>query len=511
MKKILVYIILSFVLVFVCVSCAEKENVVEPPKESTLPVLRSFVITANANSDNLIEDVYGKVVGDSVVECWISYLLPNKHFYVDIIADGGVILDGEVFDHNNIYDFSKPVDLLIENEYGKKYYKVYVHSFTGLPIVWIETEGRKEIVSKEEYQKAAFRLEEGVLTRSAGEVIVDSVYIKGRGSSSWTVSPKKSYRLKFDNKVSLLDEPKDKSWVMIANYFDKTMLRNQTAYYMGKLSNLEYTPRFHFVDLFFNGKYDGTYMLGDKLKIGKNRVNVGDNGFLLEVDGRAPDEGKVHFFTDRLKYPISIHEPDVETGDDNYTYVYEYLNQIETVLFSEQFRDVENGWQKYLDIESFVDWYIIHEITKCGDPLCFYTSCYMHFERGGKIKMGPIWDFDLTMGNSINPQIWPTEGWVLDIGSPWYERLFEDPVFVKEVKERFQYFYAKKEDVIKYINENANYLQYSAIENNNRWNVLYEPHFASHDIIGNYFNEVQYLKNWLNDRFEWMKTEIDKF
>lgn len=502
---------LLLVLSMIFASCSEKEEIYKEPVSDNIPVLKYFVISANRNPENLIEDVYGQIVGDSIIECWIPYLTSNKQYRVDIDAEGRTFLGGIDYNQATTYDFSKPVELRIENKQSINIYKVYVHSFTGLPVVWIETEGRKDVVSRDEYQDASFRLKEDVLTRNAGEVFVDSVQIKGRGSSSWTVSPKKSYRLKFDKKVSLLNEPRDKSWVLIANYFDKTMLRNQTAYYMGKLSNLEYTPNFHFVELFFNGRYDGTYMLGDKLKIGKNRVDVEEDGFLLEVDERAKREGDVCFRTKRLAQPVNIKEPDVKDGDDNYKYISEYINKVEDVLFSEIFRDEYEGWRKYMDISSFVDWYIIHEIAKCGDPLCFYTSCYMNLKRDGKLKMGPIWDFDLTMGNSSNPQIWPVEGFVREMGSPWFERLFEDPLFVKAVKERYVFFYNKKSDITEYINANARYLRYSAVENNNRWNVLYEPHFASHDIVGSYYNEVQYLKSWLDQRFEWLRREIEKY
>lgn len=508
LKKILCLVCLLWILL-IQQSCSENENLVENLLEVEMPVLKSFTIRASNNPDNLIEDISGQIVNDSIVECWIPYLISNKQFRVNVDTEGGAVLNGVAYDISTSYDFSKPVVLRIENERGVKIYKIYVHSYTGLPVVWIETEGRKEIVSKDEYQKASFRLEEGVMTRSAGEVILDSVLIKGRGSSSWWVSPKKSYRLKFDNKVSLLNEPKDKSWVLIANYFDKTMLRNQIAYYLGKLSNLEYTPNFHFVELFFNGRYEGTYMLGDKLKIGENRVNVGNDGFLLEVDERAEREGDVCFKTKRLAQPINIKDPDVIEGDDNYTYISDYINKVEDVLFSENFKDENEGWRNHMDMISFVDWYIIHEITKCGDPLCFYTSCYLNMKRGGKLKMGPIWDFDLTMGNSSNPDIWPVEGFVRRMGSPWFERLFEDPLFVKVVKERYAFFYDKKSEIIEFINNNARYLRYSAVENDNRWNVLYEPHFASHDIVGNYYNEVQYLKTWLGQRFEWLKKELE--
>ena len=128
------------------------------------------------------------------------------------------------------FDFKAPVGLIIQGDTIQKKYKVFVISFTGLPIIWIETPDRAEIVSKEEYLSGSFKLVENVRTRSAGDIVEAGVNIKGRGNSTWAL-PQKPYRLKFNEKVSLLDEPADKSWVLLANYYDKTQLRNQLAFF----------------------------------------------------------------------------------------------------------------------------------------------------------------------------------------------------------------------------------------------------------------------------------------
>lgn len=131
----------------------------------------------------------------------------------------------------------------------KKKYTVYIHTFTGLPVVWIETEGRQAITSKEDYVKAHFKLVENVVTRSPGDVIESDISIKGRGNHTWLVEAKKPYKIKFPKKTSLIGEPTDKTWLLLANHYDKTMLRNKLVFFMGQLSNLEYTPRSHFVEL----------------------------------------------------------------------------------------------------------------------------------------------------------------------------------------------------------------------------------------------------------------------
>ena len=92
----------------------------------------------------------------------------------------------------------------------------------------------------------------------------------------------------------------------------------------------------------------------------------------------------------------------------------------------------------------------------------------------------------------------------------WYKRLFEVPVFVNRVKERFNYFYERKNLVMNEIIENVHYIERSVIENENRWGILYNYVRPNYNIWGCYLNEVQYFKEWINDRFEWLKTEYDK-
>ena len=466
--------------------------------------------SAEDNFYQLTEDVNCVIIGDSAVECWIRHIVPNKILKPTCDYIGSKIIFNNNESSSDFIDFSEPVKLSVYNGGKQRDYIVNIHTFTGLPIVWIETQDRQSINSKTEYVNASFKLEENVMTRGAGDIVNESVKIRGRGNSSWTETQKKSYRLKFDEKVSLINLPEDKSWVLLANSFDKSMLRNYIAYYIGKLSNIDYTPSFFFVELILNGVYCGTYLLGDKLKIAEHRVNVGDDGFLLEIDERAPREKTMYFRTTHLSQPINIKEPDnVIAFDESYRYITTYIAQAEDALFSENFTDIETGWQKWMDIDSFVDWYIIHEIARNYDPLFLYTSAYMNLSRGGKLKMGPIWDFDVTFGNNQNPHVYPIEGLVGE-SSSWFNRLMQDPAFVDRVKHRYNYFYSKRSDILNEINATAGYLKYAVEENNNRWNTFYSLGFGNHDVWGSYKNEVQLLKDFIYKRMDWLKSEFDK-
>ncbi|MFK2476540.1 CotH kinase family protein [Bacteroides fragilis] len=368
-----------------------------------------------------------------------------------------------------------------------------------MPVLFIETEDGSAISSKNEYKNATICIWGDSLPLNS------DVKIKGRGNSTWTL-PKKPYKLKFPEKVSLLGAPKDKEWVLLANYADKTNLRNETAFYMGRISQLEWTPRTHFVEVFINDVYEGTYQLCEQVKVSTSRVDVTDDGFLLEIDHLDKlDATDTYFETERIL--VNIKKPNVEVGDEKYCFIKEYITEAERVLFGDNFKDPVNGYRKYLDVNSFVDWYLVNEIAKNNDAV-FWSSCYMNVSPNGKIKMGPLWDFDIAFGNiNYNNNQLATGFWVKE--ASWIKRLFEDTYFVDKVKERFKYFMERKEDIFMYINKTADTLHYSAIENNNRWGTLYSNTWPNYAVWGAYENEVQYMKFWLDKRFLWLDKAFE--
>ena len=260
-----------------------------------------------ADNKSLKENVKCKIVGDSIIECWLSGMSNSKLLTPRFTFEGTmVVIDGfEAESGKTQIDFTRPRTVLVATSQKNRYYTIYVHSFTGLPLMSITTDGLRDVTSKDYYLGATMSLREDVKTRAAGDYVESRVNIKGRGNSSWKYD-KKPLRLKFDEKISLLDMHKDKSWVLIPNYNDKSMLRNSLAFYMSRISNLDYTPESHFVDFTFNGKFWGTYLLCEKLKIAKHRVDVGDDGFLFEIDSRAPGESDSRFFLHPIWRTLSV-------------------------------------------------------------------------------------------------------------------------------------------------------------------------------------------------------------
>lgn len=381
---------------------------------------------------------------------------------------------------------------------------------SGLPVTIINTPNNQDITSKEEY------IENTLISVFQTDVIdefCELSNIKGRGNSTW-IRPKKPYAIKFDKKKSLLSLPEDKSWVLLANYLDPTLIRNSVALYMGnELSILDWTPHYQYVDFMLNGQYKGIYQLGEKVKISKKRVNVGDDGFLMEIDQRAlTEEDARYFLVDHLPRPVNIKDPEVDYDSEDYNYAKNYVLTAEGALYADNFTDAEEGWRKYMDMDSFVEWYLINEISKNADACDLYSSCYMNLKRGGKLKMGPIWDFDMgfagyALGDAASWANNP-EGFRLK-GAGWFARLFQDPAFVARVKERFNEYYSNRQQIYDYINAKCNEIKPKIYEENKLWGQVCDASSTEEDVKTAYQEKVDEMKSWIESRFQWLNTNIN--
>jgi len=384
---------------------------------------------------------------------------------------------------------------------------------TGLPVVVLNTPGNVDITSKEEYLENSLI---SVLQNGAADEFSDFTNVKGRGNSTWNAA-KKPYAVKFDKKKSLLGLPDDKSWVLLANYYDPTFVRNDLVFFMGhEVSNFDWTPHFTLVDLVLNGQYKGIYQLGEKIKESKKRVNIGDDGFLLEIDQRALTESDARYFTvQHITNPVNIKEPDVEYNDADYEYIKAYVEAAEEALYSDNFTDPELGYRKYMDLDSFVEWYLITEITRCVDACELFSSCYMNLKRGGKLKMGPVWDYDLAFGNYPNAGMGqsnnnsPTGFHLKTSTKGWFPRLFEDPAFVAKVKERMGVYYENKQLFMDHVDSQAALLVGKVYEDNKLWGTIGSVGMPQSRILALYQQDISNLKTWLDTRLDWLYTNIN--
>ena len=472
--------------------------------------LLSFEFLSSENQLQLVEDTKCEILDGNVVECWVLNIMSDKTLIprFEFIGES-LTLDGRNVESGvTAVDFTKPVTLTIKGKQKSVSYTIYVHSYTGLPLLWIETAGRVDIIKSNWYYNAHMKLVEDVKTRAAGDVIETDMRIKGINPVYYISKihtsgqmAKNDYVINLNGAMSLLDESADTDWELSANRDDNTLLRSQTGLFMGSISNLNFTPKFHFVDLMLNGRYYGSYRLGERLEVSSSRVNIGIDGYLLKVDENTTG---INMAYSTLEQPVSILAPSVMTGDTRFVYIRQFLTAAEEALFSAAFTTENMGWQKYMDLDSFVDWYLINEIAKNNDAT-FQHHCYMYKKNGEKLKMGPLWDFRNAFGAGDDSSV---DGFVVK-KAKWFDRLFQDPAFVAKVKDRFTYFYAHKSDILKEIDENAQYIKYSAVENNNKWEI-YESYGPAENGMKYFEKEVSTMKQWIDRRMDWLKDEFSK-
>ena len=380
--------------------------------------------------------------------------------------------------------------------------------FTGLPIIYVNTNG-VAIDSKEDYV-------EGVASIIGGENYPDLVEaemkIKGRGNSTWWqggVWGKKPYQIKFDDKTEVLNIPKDKKWVLLAELSDKSLIRNKISREMGDISRFDYVPKAEYVELFINDQHAGTYLIGQKVEESKNRVNVGDKGYLIEIDQtNRIDEDDVYFTTDGWsKFPsnlFNIKEPSLELNSSEYNLIKNHIIDFEEALFGDNFTDANLGYRAFIDLDSFIDWYLINEICKNQDAAT-YSSIYFNYIPGEKIKMGPLWDFDLAYGNVDYSNATYPEGFHIK-SNPWYKRMFEDPYFNSLVKDRFLYYETNLDMLLNKIDLIEKYLEKSQQKNFEIWPILGQYVWPNPVYYDTHHEEVEHLKDWIEQRMTWLKT-----
>ncbi|MBQ0046590.1 MAG: CotH kinase family protein [Prevotellaceae bacterium] len=317
---------------------------------------------------------------------------------------------------------------------------------TNLPHVFVETFNRASITSKTTYIYATMHYvdENDVVTE------YDSLQIRGRGNSTWNIS-KKPYRIKFKEKEKFLGTgyAKAKSWTLIANAGDKTLMRNAITSLMGDFLGLKNNPAHKFVDLTLNGTYIGNYMISDHVEVRPHRVNISEQdiplteesditgGYLLEIDGFA--DGNC-FTTSTYAAPVRIHYPDEEDIESaQNTYIRNYINNFEKVLSSSSFADPENGYRPLVDSVSLANWFIATEVSGNIDG---YWSTYFYKEKQDpRLYFGPLWDYDIAYAND-NRKGDTSRQLMTDVGYGqtrlWMNRMWEDPWFARLISRRYE-------------------------------------------------------------------------
>ena len=376
-----------------------------------------------------------------------------------------------------------------------------VYPYAGLPRIVIETEDFAGVRDRETEIPSKFQM----YGEKAPETEVLDLTVRGRGNSSFKM-PKYGMKLEFADKVSLLGMPKNRDWALVANFGDKTHLRN---YMMSRLSEwlgAKYTPRMQFVEVYLNRNYMGLYLLSETIKVGKNRVNIDENDttFLIEKeDSKKFDPPYV--LTDNLFYYHikSPKNPSAESED----LLLDHLNAFESYIM-EQYRHRSIEILDWLDVDDYLLFYWVQEYSKNEDGN-YARSVFMTWKKGEPIHFGPLWDFDLAFGNASRDQNKNPEDWYIRSYRLNYYILRNSIVesaateYWKNHRETFRAL-IDSVPVYRAIIEKAienEYRRWPVIGNTENW-ALKEPYDS-------YDEAVETMIDWMKKRFQWIDEEIN--
>ena len=367
------------------------------------------------------------------------------------------------------------------------------------------------------------------------------VGIELRGSSTlWF--PKKQFAVETrdslgeNNNVSLLGMPVENDWIFNAPYTDKSLMRNVLIYKMAQDAG-RYASRSHYFELVLNGDYRGVYVMLEKIKRDDNRVDIanlnpenvsGDDltgGYIIKIDKWDGENVDGWYSEPQLEnysgfyYQYHYPKPD-DIVPEQQEYIIDYIDNFEQVMISENFSDPTSGYPSIIHWDSFVDFLIMQEITKNVDG--YRLSSYLYKDKDsndGRLVAGPIWDFNLGFGNADYYEGWDTQGWQVeaelpldDFGNPfWWYLIWSDESFRWSVQQRWHELrqnMLSNTAVNTVIDSLRDHIGVAADRNFERWPTLGEYVWPNYFIGETYEEEVEYLRDWIMTRMEWMDNEL---
>jgi hypothetical protein len=390
-----------------------------------------------------------------------------------------------------------------------------------IPEIYIITDDFRAIETKEEYVLGYLDMfSYDQYNNSIMELGGARIGIKLRGNSTMFM-PKLPYKIKFETKQELLGDYAEKDWVLLANFADQTLVRNALAFNLSKELDLGFTPSVNFVDLYINGVYQGNYLLTDQIEVTNDRVDIEENspaidtGYLIEYDMRLYDVGldnttENYFMVDYV--PMVIKSPDISDShysNDQYLFIKDYMNNLYQILKN------KGDYSELIDEASFIDWFIVNEFLKNVDS--GYSSVYFHKDKSGLLKMGPVWDFDLSSGNygHLQEDLRGPEGFYTARYDKniFFLHLMEYPAFRANLKIRWNEVYdlilANIESIYPLVDSMArsrylNFELWNIIGSNLDWYTA--PEILTLDA---YEEQVYFLIDFLTKRAEWLNQAIN--
>lgn len=429
-----------------------------------------------------------------------SPFVTNPNLVLSFQTEASKVMVGNVeqVSGETVNNFSKPVTYSFVSATGETRQLTIQVKHSGLPVVFINTPAAAEIPPKTSDWLGNTNIT--IYNTDCSIAYSGITGIRGRGNTTWKY-PKKPYALKLESKAEILGMPKHKRWVLLANWLDRTLLRNHVSFQIARQTDLAWTPRGQFVEVVLNGTHIGNYYLCEHIKIDKNRVNIDeldddevDGGYMMEIDTYYDEAFK--FKSAKKNFPYMFKDPD-EVNDSQFTFMQDFINNLEGALY-EKNRFNTGEFMQYLDIESFADWWIAQELT--GNTETKHPkSTYVHKDKGGKLKAGPVWDFDWKTFR-LNNQEWVSKSTL------YYDALFEDPTFVATVKERWNKHLPRFREIPAFIQTEADKIRNSEEINHQMWPVTKD---TNEDIDLSFTEAVARMKQSYEQKLEFMDREIN--
>ncbi len=477
---------------------------------------------------NLSADVKWTVDGDYIRGTVSCVLDPDllRGASLRVKADGVYSFSEGCLTDDGYVDLLSPTGVFItvtdENGGTRRYAVVTEYVPTRIPTIVIEVENGAVIDSLTEYKVATIKINSENTNGEFPSLETTTVNIRGRGNSTWGWD-KKPYKLKFPQKTSVLGMTANKDWTLLANYADKSLIRNPVAMHMASvLDGMPFAMHQYPVDLFVNGEYLGVYTLGEQIEVKKDRVDIDvdlnvnnvDTGYLLQIGGTSSADtwDVTCFYTNFLRY-VKIEEPEDEyLTRERVKYIKDWCIAADNAVVAGV------GYEEYIDVDTLIDWVILHELTYNLDS-CFHRSVFIVKQAGGKLQMGPAWDFDLAMGN-MSRDYGKYDIWVLPgvddedayIKLNWLNYLYYNEDFCRKMEARWN---EVKDELLSSTLALIDDLYFkvapSAEYNFEVWDILgkkvaFEPSYTNK--YDTYEKQIGYLRSFLQDRWTWIDSNI---
>ncbi len=480
------------------------------------------------DGNNRVKNVF---IGDEAIDLQKTYKLTYSSFVPEIMKK---ILEQNTFIIKDSIHTTSAVANYIKDTLGAVINEKYAYEFgenriTSIPLgqsepytspsyipqVYITVTGNEKI-NRSDYISCSITIHD---PKGVYDDIFDAestIKIRGNSTSKGEKAP---YNIKFSSKQEVLGLGKGKKWSLLANMYDKTQVRNMLAYNFATEIGVNYVSNSSFAEVYLNGEYRGIYQICEPVDVSKTQVDIDidNNEYLMEIEPYGGYSNNYYITTPVLNIILGYNEPEEPTSEQR-TWLRDFLKKAENALVSGDYEKVK----EYFDVESFARNYIVQELFKQVD---YNTSSTRFYIKEGKLYEGPIWDFDLSSGNvsnyyypnynNVNTSKLSYQG--LNCVAIYNKHLFKYDEFEELVKALYKELQPQIVNLYKDNELGRSKLDslldeyYDEIERNNSiWSVKEKFSSYEHKPIGTYDGEIDYLRDWLKNRNEWLYNHYCK-